>query len=87
MAVEDIVTAKAIDAARDNFISNANIPINVAITIVPKTCIPPRLMILFFIFQNSFGSSSKPTRNNIITTPNSVACIMSVPSFPTNSNT
>ena len=49
---------------------------------VMTICPNPIPIIFFRIFQNFFGSISKPTRNNNIITPNSVACMISLESLP-----
>ncbi len=46
----------------------------VIINAVKPTCIPPKPNIGDLSFQSKDGCSSNPTRNNIITTPNSAKC-------------
>ena len=44
---------------------------------VPSTCSPPSPSSLPRMAHSAFGSSSRPTRNSIITTPNSAKCCSS----------
>jgi hypothetical protein len=55
-------------------------------SVVITTCKPPNPNIGTLILRSSFGSSSRPMTNNIITTPNSEKCMMSWRSSPTKPN-
>ena len=73
MAVEDSAITSPIASAT---VQTWPIIIATAITasVVSPTCPPPSPSSRARIDHSSFGSSSSPTRNSIITTPNSAKC-------------
>ena len=54
---------------------------------VNPTCSPPKPNSLCRKRHSICGANSKPTKNSIITTPNSATCCMDCASFPTSPNT
>ena len=73
-------------ASADDQASPSPIPIPVIAAAVRVTCSPPSPRIGARMRHSSDGSSSSPTRNSIITTPNSAKCMMSCPRSPTKSS-
>jgi hypothetical protein len=81
MAVDDMAsaqpTASAACHARPAAIAAPPVTSTVA-----TTCRLPTPSTALRMRQKAAGSSSRPTRNSIITTPNSAKCMMSPPSCP-----
>ena len=82
MAVLDIEKLNAItNEALNEKLKIQNRILNIEM-VVNAICDKPIPKIIFRIFQMDCGFNSSPIKNNIITTPNSEACIKSSPSSP-----
>ena len=75
IAVDDNEKMSPMATAIDQGWPNA-IAIPVTMIAVSETCSPPRPSNLLRMAQSMLGCSSSPTRNSIMTTPNSAKCWM-----------
>jgi len=82
IAVEDIDSARPLANAACHE-KPAAIRATKNIKVVPPNCKAPVPTINFRIRHRFVGSSSRPIKKSIMTTPNSAKCIISLPSSPT----